>query len=503
MTTSAISRSPLLALTMLASASTIPACGSPGLGATNWSCHTSADCDPGQVCGAVAGAPACVPASSAPIAIGMSGPLQGPSQDLGIEMRRGISAMFQRVNADGGVFGRNLELRSMNDNYDPALAKENMKVLLDVQQESADADTPDARGAGSVFAILGNIGTPTMLETAPIATRDRVLFFAPFTGAQKYLRDGTNSPYVYNYRAGYYQETDAMVDYMAAYRQPRIITSPPATSYRRILAFTQRDSYGDAGYNGLVNSYNRLSPLPQPDATKPDPSIRRLYYDREDVRSVEPAITEAAVLLSALLAEGTGTVSIAIVMVDTYQPGNKFIRGVLDWVIQDAARATRLDLVFMHVSFVGSDALADALVSPPETYLDVRDGHTRRSYAEGVIVMQVVPYYGTQASGVRDYRADIDRFDGGSYSFTSLEGYIAARLFAESLLLNGPTLDTESVRATLDTRVRDLDIGMGTLLGFSSTNHQASDTVWGSVIQADGTFKVPFMWNPRQRITAN
>ena len=59
------------------------------------------------------------------------------------------------------------------------------------------------------------------------------------------------------------------------------------------------------------------------------------------------------------------------------------------------------------------------------------------------------------------------------------------------------------MRATLDTRVRDLDIGMGTLLGFSSTNHQASDTVWGSVIQADGTFKVPFMWNPRQRIVAN
>jgi hypothetical protein len=329
-----------------------------------------------------------------------------------------------------------------------------------------------------------------------------VLFFAPFTGAQKYLRDGTNSPYVYNYRAGYYQEADAMVDYMATYRQPRIITNP-ASSYRHILAFTQRDSYGDAGYSGLVNSYNRLAPLPQPDSTQPNPSIRRLYYDREDVRSVEPAIAEAASVLTAMLAEESGTLSIAFVMVDTYQPGNKFIRGVLDWVNQDAVRAGRLDLVFMHVSFVGSDALAAALVSPPETYLDIRDGKTRRGYADGVIVTQVVPYYGSQAVGVRDYRADIDRFDGGSYSFTSLEGYIAARLFVQSLLLNGPSIDTESARATLDMRVMNLDIGMGTLLGFSSTNHQASDTVWGSVIQADGTFKVPFMWNPRQRIVPN
>jgi len=502
MITSAIPRVPSLVFAGLVS-TLVLACGSPNLAGTNWSCRSNADCDPGQMCGSIAGAPACVPANTTPIAIGMSGPLQGPSQDLGIEMRRGISAMFARVNTQGGVFGRTLELRSMNDNYDPMLAKENMKVLLDVQQESPDADTPDVRGNASVFAILGNIGTPTMLETAPIATRDRVLFFAPFTGAQKYLRDGTNSPYVYNYRAGYYQEADAMIDYMATYRQPRIITSPPGTSYRRVLAFTQRDSYGDAGYNGLVNAYNRLSPLPQPDSTKPDPSIRRLYYDRDVVSSVEPAITEAATLLTALLAEGTGTVPVAIVMVDTYQPGNKFIRGVLDWVNQDAARAMRLDLVFMHVSFVGSDALAAALVSPPETYLDARDGQTRRSYADGVMVMQVVPYYGTQASGVREYRADIDRFDGGSYTFTSLEGYVAARLFAESLLLNGQSLDTESVRATLDTRVRDLDIGMGTLLGFSSTNHQACDTVWGSVIQADGTFKVPFMWNPRQHIVAN
>jgi ABC-type branched-subunit amino acid transport system substrate-binding protein len=478
-------------------------CGSPGLGGTNWSCRSDADCGVGQTCGMIGGAPACMPGSTAPILIGMSGPLQGPSQDLGIEMRRGITAMFGRVNAEGGVFGRHLELRSMNDNYDPALAVENMKVLLDIEQASGSPDVPDLRGSDSVFAILGNIGTPTMLETAPIATRDRVLFFAPFTGAQRYLRDGTNSPYVYNYRAGYYQETDAMVDFMATHRQPRIITSPPGASYRRILAFTQRDSYGDAGYNGLVNSYNRLSPLPQPDSTKPDPSIRRLYYDREDVRSVEPAIAEAATLLTGLLAETAGTVSVAIFMVDTYQPGNKFTRGVLDWVNQDVARATRLDLVFMHVSFVGSDALAGALTSPPETYVDVRDGQTRRSYAEGVMVTQVVPYYDTQAAGVREYRADIDRFDGGSYSFTSLEGYIAARLFARSLMLNGPALDTEAVRATLDSRVKDLDIGMGTLLGFSSTNHQASDTVWGSVIQADGTFKVPFTWNPRQRILAN
>jgi ABC-type branched-subunit amino acid transport system substrate-binding protein len=359
------------------------------------------------------------------------------------------------------------------------------------------------RGEDSVFALLGNIGTPTMLETAPLATKNRTLFFAPFTGSQRYLRDGTNSPYVYNYRAGYYEETDAMIDYMATFRQPRIISTPTGDSYRRIIAFTQRDSYGDAGYSGLVNSYNRLSPLPQPDSTLANPSIVRLFYDREDVISVEPAIAEAGRLLSDLLDDGVDQKSVAIVMVDTYQPGNKFVRGVLDWVNQDIERATRLDIAFMHVSFVGSNALATALTSPPETYLDVRDGVTRKSYAEGVIVTQVVPYYDTEAPGVAEYRADIDHYDGGAYSYTSLEGYIAARLFEKALTLNGPKLDTQSMQRTLDHGMRELDIGIGTLISFSSTNRQASHTVWGSMIQADGSFRVPFTWNATQRITPN
>jgi len=119
------------------------------------------------------------------------------------------------------------------------------------------------------------------------------------------------------------------------------------------------------------------------------------------------------------------------------------------------------------------------------------------------MVTQVVPYYDTEAPGVVEYRTDIDQYDGGSYTFTSLEGYIAARLFSRSLLLNGPELSTESLRGTLDQTVQGVDIGIGTLLSFSSTNHQACYTVWGSVIQADGTFKVPFVWNPAQKIVPN
>ena len=166
-------------------------------------------------------------------------------------------------------------------------------------------------------------------------TKNRVVFFGPFTGAQAYLRDDTKSPYVYNYRAGYNDETSAMIDYIAQLRTPRVINDP-ATDYRRILVFNQNDSYGDAGYRGVVDAYNRLSPLPSDDA------IARVGYQREDVASVDPAIDQAAEFLNGLLDNGTDSVeSVAIIMIDTYLPGNHFIRGLKDWINGDVARPAR------------------------------------------------------------------------------------------------------------------------------------------------------------------
>lgn len=476
-------------------------CSAPNLAGTTFSCISDADCVGGKVCGTINAIPACILPASTAIRVGMSAPLQGPSQDLGIEMRRGIEAMFKNVNDVGGVFGRKLELASMNDNYDPDMALANVKQLLDIQQDVADPDMPDLRGPNSVLALLGNVGTPPMLKTAPIANKNGVIFFAPFTGAQKYLRDGTNSPFVFNYRAGYYEETAAMVDYMRSFRAPRILTS--AESYKHVLAFTQKDTYGDAGYNGFVNACNtRVAPVAQPDSTMPAPTIARVNYVREDVSSVDPAVATAEDFLTNVLREPDAKISVAVLMIDTYAPGNKFVRAIKDWINLDATRASRLDVLFMHVSFVGSDALAQALTSAPETYVDVTDptGATKRSYADGVMVTQVVPYYKSQAPGITQYRGDIAKYDSGVYSFTSLEGYIAARLLIEALQRNGRSIDDPSLVNTLNTKITNVDLGIGTLLSFSSTNHQASHTVWGTRIATDGSFTVPFVWDPTSGI---
>ncbi len=467
-------------------------CSSPDLSGTTFSCSTNADCSAGEVCADKDGVLACLASGDvAPLRIGMIGPMEGPSQDLGKEMSRGIEAMLQRYNQAGGAFGRRVELVKRNDNYDPEVSVEMMRELLDVTVPTESLDEPDERGDASVFALVGNVGTPTMLKTAPLATKNKVIYFAPFTGAQEYLRDSTKSPYVYNYRAGYFDETAAMVEYIYRGRIPAVISNPEL-DYQRILVFAQEDTFGNAGYNGVVTAYNQnVAQLPASDA------IARIGYTRENLDTVAPAVTRAGAFLEGVLARapaGSAKEPVAIVMVDTYGPGDLFIRGVKDWLNADAARS-RLDVVFMNVSFVGSNSLAEALIASPKDYEDVVT-HARRPYTENVIVTQVVPDYDSEAPGVVQYRADIRGLDSGELTFTSLEGYIVTRLFTEALTLNGPRVTSEDFVHTLDTKINDIDIGIGTLLEFSATDHQASDTVWGTQIEPDGSFDMRFVWRP-------
>lgn len=473
-----------------------PGCVSPELDGTNWSCSSSDECGKGYVCAREGVAGRCVASeTSDDIRIGMSAPFKGTYEELGVQMRRGIEAYFKRVNdQQGGVRGRQLKLDALDDGYDPNQALENTKRLLDIQTEVAERDQPDVLGSKSVLAFLGNVGTPTMLVTAPLATKNRTVFFAPFTGANEYLRDNTNSPFVFNYRASYYEETAAMVDYLFKARAPRI------NGYDKVVAFVQDDSFGDAGYVGFTNAYNQaVAPLPNSKA------IARVTYGRGDpVGSTRdqsvPEITKwLEGFVPAAPPEGdppaaANPVSLAVLMVDTYVAGNVLIRGVKDWINEKRERALALDVTFLHVSFVGADSLAAQLSTTPDSYDDVVSGD-RHTYAENVIVTQVVPDYLSEAPGVREYRADIGASDQGEYTFNSLEGYVAAKLFVEALRVHQGPLTSPALAQTLETKMSAIDVGIGQQLGFSLTDHQASHKVWGSrLTAAESSAKFEIIW---------
>jgi ABC-type branched-subunit amino acid transport system substrate-binding protein len=136
-------------------------------------------------------------------------------------------------------------------------------------------------------------------------------------------------------------------------------------------------------------------------------------------------------------------------------------------------------MIYTNVSFVGSTALAEELklLGP--------------KYAEGVIVTQVVPAIDGYSSFVLDYKNALARqFPGEAPDYVSLEGYTAGNLLAEGLRRTGPQVDTEKLVDALES-LRNYDAGLGTLLTFGRTEHQASHKIWGTQLGADGRYQ-PF-----------
>src|SRR6266851_226974 len=123
--------------------------------------------------------------------------LDGPASALGQGMKMGLEAAFAEVNKAGGVKGRKLELKSVDDGYEPTKSIEAVKKLLEEDK---------------VFAIAGAVGTPTAAAIMPITIGAGARFIGAFTGAEL-LRD-PYKPLVVNVRASYFQETEAMVEHL-------------------------------------------------------------------------------------------------------------------------------------------------------------------------------------------------------------------------------------------------------------------------------------------------
>jgi branched-chain amino acid transport system substrate-binding protein len=70
----------------------------------------------------------------------------------------------------------------------------------------------------------------------------------------------------------------------------------------------------------------------------------------------------------------------------------------------------------------------------------------------------------------------------------SLEGYVDAKVLIAALQRNGPQLDTERIVATLED-LHDLDIGLGTPVTFSPSEHQGVHKVWGTQLDSNGHYQ--------------
>jgi len=358
------------------------------------------------------------------ILLGMSAPFSGPARELGRAMEVGIRTCFQQINHEGGIAGRKLQLVVLDDGYEPERALANMKELYEQRQ---------------VFAVIGNVGTPTAERTMPYALAKQIIFFGAFTGAPL-LRSVPPDRYVFNYRASYPEETAALVKYLVEIK---------AIRPDQIAVFAQEDGYGDSGFNGVAKMLRKYGRRPE--------EILRVGHARNTVE-VGDAVRE--ILRHKEIR--------ALVMVSTYRPAARLIRQLKD---------SRADLLFANVSFVGSDALAEEL------------RQLGAEYANGVVVSQVVPLPSSQSSVVLKYRQLLRRYYPNEQPTSgSLEGYINAAILAEGLRRAGDQLTTETLVGSLE-MLNSLDLGLGTPLHYSPSEHQASHKVWGTTLDRSGNYR--------------
>jgi ABC-type branched-subunit amino acid transport system substrate-binding protein len=236
------------------------------------------------------------------ILFGQVAALSGPAQALGQGMREGLLAAFEEINRAGGVGGRKLALKSVDDGYEPEKTIEATKKII---------------AEDKVFALVGSVGTPTSKAGQPIASAAKIPFIGPFTGAE-FLRNPYNR-YVVNIRSSYFQETEAWIEHLTR-----------DLGISKIAILYQDDAFGLAGLEGVNRAMKKRNM-----ALVAAGSFRR---NTEAIKSA---------LLDIMKAEPEAVVTVA-----PYKPVAKFIK---------LARQVKLNAVFVAISFVGSDALAKEL----------------------------------------------------------------------------------------------------------------------------------------------
>ena len=344
------------------------------------------------------------------LVLGQSAPFTGPSAQLGIQLNKGARLYFDKINAAGGVNGQKIELRTLDDGYEPARAKANTEAFLN----------------DDVFGLFGYVGTPTSLAAMPLVKDSGIPFFGPFTGAMALRQPALRN--VFHVRASYDDETSLIVNQLHN------------LGLSKIAVFRQNDSYGQAGLDGTVKALKALGLAP----------VAVGSFERNTVN-----VNDAVKTITAAKPDG-------VVQIGSYKACAAFVR---------QARAAGYGGQFFNVSFVGTKALSEEL----------------NKEALGVVVSQVMPYpFSPAVPIVRDYLDAVKAAGADSTpNYSSLEGYIDARIFVEGLR-RGRANTREGLAAGLESLQHvDFD-GFNLNMG---REHAASHFVELSMLTADGGVK--------------
>lgn len=348
------------------------------------------------------------------ITLGMSSPFTGPNGLYGMQMRESITAYFDQLNKAGGINGRKVELITIDDGYETDRTVANTKSLIQEKK---------------VFALTGYYGSsPTTEAMNKVFGPAKVPLIGTISGAGS-LREqpsaNPNNRYMFNIRASYADEAEAIVSQILA------------LGLKNIAVFYQNDGFGKSGLDGVTNALKKANLTPV--------AVGTVERNSLDVAKAVEAISKSTPQ--------------AVVMVTLYKPTAAFVK---------AMKQAGQFPMFLTLSPVGGEVLAQELGND----------------ARGIGISQVVPYPWNDTIGVvRDYQKLLDK-QKDKFSYYGLEGYITARLVGEALKKAGKDLTREKLVSTLE-GMQNFDLG-GFKVSYGPNSRSGSRYVELTVVGAGG-----------------
>jgi ABC-type branched-subunit amino acid transport system substrate-binding protein len=349
------------------------------------------------------------------ILLGQSADLAGPTKEIGTNMRDGALLYFKHINTNGGIHGRKIRLITMDDGYDANRCAANTRRLIEKDK---------------VFMLFGYTGTPTSERAVALAEAGGVPFFGPVTGAE-FLRTPVKH-LVFNIRASYFQETDAIVKIL---HEERGVT--------RFSVFYLNGDYGQAGLTGVKMALAKYHSM----------LVNTAGYDMKN-----PDVSAAVKHILA----GNPQAVIIIGVPDPHPAA--FIK---------AFRETGNRAYIAGISPVNGEVLGQRLLN----------------IGVGVMVSQVVPYpYYKETPVVAEYHRMIGLYmPEHQANFAGMEGFIDAKALCKIFEDMPDTMTREDFVKTAESET-NVDLG-GMNISFSPTSHQGSNKVFFTQIVPGGFLK--------------
>lgn len=295
--------------------------------------------------------------SSRKLLLGQSVPLTGAADQIGLAYMNGAKICFDALNERNGVSGYSIEVKVLDDGYNPVKAGSNARKLI---EEGVDA-------------LFGFAGTASCDAAFAAAKPSGTLFFAPFAASDSLHDPALRN--VFHVRPALADEAFKVARHCATLNQDRI------------AVFAEDDAMGRAGLAAVNQALIDLK----------RPPIVASALSPVNSDKVEEAVAQ---LMKARPQ--------AIIQVSLFNSSAAFIRKM---------RRAGYGGQFLTFSVVGIDPLFTALGKE----------------IGGIVISQVVPSPRSTAMPIIKEYLDVLNQTDQTPSYESVEGYIAARSFAEGV----------------------------------------------------------------------